>query len=261
MTNIFTGKVFLLVTGASRGIGKQIAQTFGALLEGKSHVLLLSRNSELLKKSVDDMPEGVVASYKSIDFSQTSTRELKDVLLDSLKNEKPESFERAIVVHSAAMANFNQLTNEMTDLDEWHKSFNLNMFSPAVLNGIFMDVFKNQATKKYVVNISSYWGLKPDVYVGSYCAAKAAKDMFFKVFALENPDVQVLNYLPGFVGTDMFHDVLKVSKNEELKKKISQMVADKSFVTPEQTVQYLVEVLKKQEYKSGDHVDYYNKKN
>lgn len=77
MTNAFTGKVFLLVTGASRGIGKQIAQSFVSLLEGKSHVLLLSRNSELLKKSVDEMPEGVVASYKSIDFSQTTTDELK----------------------------------------------------------------------------------------------------------------------------------------------------------------------------------------
>lgn len=55
------------------------------------------------------------------------------------------------------------------------------MFSPAILNGIFMKTFSDKRIKKHVINISSYWGLKPDAYVGSYCSSKAAKDMFFKV--------------------------------------------------------------------------------
>ncbi|CAB0039458.1 unnamed protein product [Trichogramma brassicae] len=54
------------------------------------------------------------------------------------------------------------------------------MFSAAMLNGVFMSTFHCNNVRKYVFNISSYWGLEPDVFVGSYCSAKAAKDMFFK---------------------------------------------------------------------------------
>ncbi|KAL7298259.1 hypothetical protein TKK_0009244 [Trichogramma kaykai] len=261
MPGIFTGKVYLLVTGASRGIGKSIAKAFSPNLESQSRVLLLARNSTDLEKTSNEIAtNGVNASYESIDFSLPSDAgQLREIIDKSLKNEKPENFNQAIIVHCAAMANFSQSTNEMTNLDEWHKCFNLNMFSAAMLNGVFMNTFHSNNVRKYVFNISSYWGLEPDVFVGSYCSAKAAKDMFFKVFAKENPHVNVLNYLPGYVGTDMFHDVLKRSSNENLKEKIKEMINSKTFVTPEQTSNYLLQVVKQQKYESGDYVDFYKK--
>ena len=76
MTEIFVGKVFLLVTGASRGLGGQIAKTFGSLLKSKSHVLLLARNAEGMKKVISELPNDLITSYKSIDFSNTSKNEL-----------------------------------------------------------------------------------------------------------------------------------------------------------------------------------------
>lgn len=104
-----------------------------------------------------------------------------DTIINSLKNEKPENFSRVIIVHSAAMATFSQLTTEMTDFDEWHKCFHLNVFAPAVINGVLFKIFSNQSIKKNVIHICSYWSIKPDPYAGSYCSAKAAVDMFFKV--------------------------------------------------------------------------------
>lgn len=78
-----------------------------------------------------------------------------------------------------------------------------------------------------------------------------------QVFAIENPDVNVLNYLPGAVNTDMFYEALIDSKNEELKTQLKDMIENKKYVTPAQTADCLVEVLTKRNYKSGDHVDYY----
>lgn len=54
----------------------------------------------------------------------------------------------------------------------------------------------------------------------SYClivSGKAARDMFFKVMALENPDVNVLNYAPGPLETDMFNCIRETSYDKEVK--------------------------------------------
>lgn len=48
-----------------------------------------------------------------------------------------------------------------------------------------------------VVNISSLCALKPFKSWTLYCTGKAARDMMFKVLAVEEPDVRVLNYAPG----------------------------------------------------------------
>lgn len=79
MTNIFSGRIYLLVTGASRGIGKQITQTFSRLLDEKSTVLLLSRNTEHLQETVQSLPKSLNASYRSVDFSKTSTNEIQGI--------------------------------------------------------------------------------------------------------------------------------------------------------------------------------------
>ena len=40
--------------------------------------------------------------------------------------------------------------------------------------------------------------------MGHYCSVKAAREMLFKVLALENPDnMKVLNYAPGPIDTEM----------------------------------------------------------
>ena len=80
MVDVFKGKVFLLVTGASRGIGKHIALTFGSLLETGSHVLLLARNLENLRKTAAELPKNLITSCKSIDFSNTNAEELRGIL-------------------------------------------------------------------------------------------------------------------------------------------------------------------------------------
>lgn len=74
---------------------------------------------------------------------------------------------------------------------------------------------------------------------------------------MENPDVNVLNYLPGFVETDMYYDALENSGNEVFKAQLKDMIENKKFVTTVQTANCLAQVLKKQNYKSGEYVDYF----
>ena len=78
MASIFTGKTFLLVTGASRGIGKQITKTFSNFLESTSRILLLSRNEENLNRTIEELQPKirVRATCSSVDFSSVCAEEL-----------------------------------------------------------------------------------------------------------------------------------------------------------------------------------------
>nr|XP_003704968.1 PREDICTED: sepiapterin reductase [Megachile rotundata]XP_012144375.1 PREDICTED: sepiapterin reductase [Megachile rotundata] len=255
-----SGNVFLLVTGASRGIGRQIAITFGSLLGGNSHVLLLATNLNALKETAKNISSNVSVDTVSIDLSNATKGELHDVIMQSLKNKTVTQFDQVVVVHNVGtMGDLTKKTNDMTDINIWHSYYDLNVFVPAILNGVVMQIFNETTnTKKTVINISSLLGLKPTKSTGYYCTGKAAREMFFKVFAVENPEVDVLNYSPGPVETDMYHQVCNEVSDKEVKSHFNDLLTKRTVLTCEQTVNRLLKVLESHKYESGDHVDYYD---
>ncbi|KOC63080.1 Sepiapterin reductase [Habropoda laboriosa] len=180
--------------------------------------------------------------------------------MQSLKNKVLEQFDQVVVVHNVGtMGNTTQCTNNLTDLQSWHDYYDLNVFIPAVLNGVIMKIFDESTnTKKTVINITSLFGIQPGRLMTYYCTGKAAREMFFKVFALENPQIDVLNYAPGPVETDMFYEVCNEHGDPETKANFTEMTVKKTVLTCEQTVNRLLMVLKEHKYKSGDHVDYFS---
>lgn len=255
-----SGKVFLLISGASRGIGRQIAVSFSSVLEEGSHVLLLATNLNALKETAKNMSTKVSIDTVSIDLSKATHDELHSIITQSLKNKALESFDRVVVVHNVgSIGNVSQCANEMIDLNIWRSYYDLNVFVPAILNGVVMKIFnENTHTEKTVINITSLFAMQPGRTTGYYCTGKAAREMFFKVFALENPQVDVLNYAPGPVDTDMFHTVCEDIADKDVKKQFNDMLTKKTVLTAEQTVNRLLTVLREHKYNSGDHVDYYD---
>jgi len=81
---------------------------------------------------------------------------------------------------------------------------------------------------------------------------------FAQVFALENPEVNMLSYAPGPVDTDMFTLAREKIADSKTKKLLNEMKEKKTVLTTEQTVNRLVQVLKERKYNSADHVDYYD---
>lgn len=85
-------------------------------------------------------------------------------------------------MHNAgSVGDVTKSTVDMTDFDTWRKYYDLNVFSPAVLNGVFMKIFKEAQIKKHVINITSLCGIQPMKSTGYYCTGKAAREMYFKV--------------------------------------------------------------------------------
>ncbi|XP_031845712.1 sepiapterin reductase isoform X1 [Nomia melanderi] len=257
-----SGKVFLLITGASRGIGRQIAISFGSMLEEGSHVVLLATNLNGLKETAKNIPNNISVDTVSVDLSKATKEELESIIMTSLsqKNKEPQQFEKMVIVHNiGTMGNTSQAVDVATDITAWHNYFDLNVFIPAMLNNVLMKIF-NEAknVNKTVINITSLYALEPLKFATHYCTGKAAREMFFKVFALDNPEVDVLNYSPGPVETDMFHELCEKHSDDAIRKQFNEVVTNKTILTCEQTVNQLVNVLEAHKYTSGDHVDYYD---
>ncbi|XP_011688803.1 PREDICTED: sepiapterin reductase-like [Wasmannia auropunctata] len=255
-----SGKVFLLVTGASRGIGRQIAITFGSMLEEGSHVLLLARNKEGLKEVAKSIPSNVKVCTISADLSKSTDTILKEFISESLRGTTSNAFDRVVLIHNVGfIGNVFQTLNDIVDLNIWREFYDVNFHVPAILNAVVMNTFNSKAIKKTIINITSPLAIQPLVCLGQYSSAKAAREMYFKVFALENPDVNVLSYSPGPVDTDMYTTLCEKFADSKTKKMFNQMKEMGTVLTTEQTVNHLVQVLKEQKYNSADHVDYYDK--
>ncbi|EEC14626.1 short-chain dehydrogenase, putative [Ixodes scapularis] len=79
---------------------------------------------------------------------------------------------------------------------------------------------------------------------------KAARAMYMRVVALENPSVTVLSYNPGPVDTAMFGHMQGGS--EDCATRYEKALKHGKVMTPEVTANALVYILEQQKFKSGD---------
>ncbi|XP_011706809.1 PREDICTED: sepiapterin reductase-like isoform X1 [Wasmannia auropunctata] len=253
-----SGKVFLIVTGASRGLGRQIAITFGSMLEEGSRALLLARNKGALQEVAKSIPSKVTVCTISADLSKSTDTKFKEFISESLRGTTLSAFDRVVLVHNiGSIGNISQNVNDIVDLKVWRDYYDLNFFVPAVLNAVVMNTFASKTIKKTIINITTLMAIKAYVRFGQYNSVNAAREMYFKVFALENPDVNVLSYSPGPIDTDMFTTVCEKIADLKSRKMFNEMKEKKFLLTTEQVVNGLVQVLNEHKYNSADRVGYY----
>lgn len=79
--------------------------------------------------------------------------------------------------------------------------------------------------------------------------------MYFRVLALEEKDLLVLNYSPGPVHTDMFNEVIQNTHSEDIKSKFQNFQASNYVLQPIDTARKFITIVGRGEYTSGDHVE------
>lgn len=101
----------------------------------------------------------------------------------ALKGSSPEMFDRVVLVHNVgSLGAIGKTLNELTDVNSWRTYYDLNLFIPAVLNTVIMNLFDDKTnTKKVVINMTSLLSIVAIVGAGYYCTGKAAREMYFKV--------------------------------------------------------------------------------
>lgn len=83
-------------------------------------------------------------------------------------------------------------------------------------------------------------------------------EIIFQVFAKEFPKVNVLNYSPFMVDTDLLKKMESINRTSEVPKYIRKSRREGKVVTTIQAATRLIDILKEHNYTSGDHVDYFD---
>lgn len=187
-----------LVTGASRGIGLEVARR---LLDHGARVTLLGRNVQSLQSAAESL-----AAHGEVGFVSANISEQADVR---------SAFEQAVGrfgVVDVLVNNAGQAVSERFDrLDEaaWNKMIAVNLTGTfhciqAVLPGMLEQQWGR------IVNVASTAGLVGYAYVSAYCAAKHGVIGLTRSLALETAKkgVTVNAVCPGYTETDLVQEAL-----------------------------------------------------
>lgn len=254
----FSRKALVLITGASKGIGRCIAVEISKNLAQGSILVLIARSEEGLEetKSLIYEVDRLLNVYTySIDLAQAPFKDYEKIIDDVLKS--ADGCATGVIFHNAASTGEVVQTTDLTDMAVWRDYFNLNLFSVSVLNSIFIRKLQGVIERLVVVNVTSLCGRMPFKNLAMYGGGKAAREIFFKVLALEEPQVTVLNYSPGCVDTDMVDGILVKAQSDEVKESFRK-IKDTSILTPEQTVTKLLSALETGGFKTGCVIDYFD---
>ncbi|MCB2145303.1 MAG: SDR family oxidoreductase [Deltaproteobacteria bacterium] len=192
-----------MVTGASRGIGRAIAET---LAEHGAEVIVVSRKLGSLEPVAADIRE---RGGKAVAFA-CNMGSLADI--DLLYTKICDKYGRLdILVNNAAT---NPYFGEMATIDEgaWEKTLSVNLKGPFFMIQKAVPLMQ-VAGKGAVVNVSSVNGIRPAAFQGVYSITKGALITMTQAFAKELAPhhIRVNALLPGFTDTK-FSSVLMQNK-------------------------------------------------
>ena len=189
----------VLVTGASRGIGKSIATLFA---ENNYNVLINYNKSE---EEAMDLYNSLKSKGYSVDVYKADVSKKEEV--NMMINYCIGKFEKIdVLINNAGISK----TNLFTDIsyEEWDEVMATN------LNGVF---YTTKKALQYmipemsgkIINISSIWGMVGGSFEVHYSASKAAVIGMTKALAKElgPSNIQVNCIAPGVIQTDMLNNV------------------------------------------------------
>lgn len=189
-TMSFEGKI-ALVTGASRGIGRAIAET----LVARGAKVIGTATSENGAKNISDY---LGANGKGLMLNVTDPASIESVL----ENIRAEFGEVDILVNNAGITRDNLLMR-MKD-DEWNDIIETNLSSVFRLSKAVMRAMMKKRCGR-IITIGSVVGTMGNAGQANYAAAKAGLIGFSKSLAREvaSRGITVNVVAPGFIETDM----------------------------------------------------------
>lgn len=193
---------YVLITGASSGLGKETAQK----LATEGYKVFAGVRKQEDKESLEELSPNITAVFLDVtsDESVNKAFETISALTDKLY----------ALVNNAGIALAGPL--EYIPVDILKQQFDVNVFGAIRVAQKFLPLMKSQEAK--IVNISSMssYGIFP--FISPYCVSKRSLDMFFNSLLLECklPDLKVVSIKPGTVRTPIWDKSLAVcEKNME----------------------------------------------
>lgn len=201
----------ILITGASRGIGREIAKNVAQ----KGHTVIANYNkSEEQAKSLKKESENIDI-YKADVSKRIEVRNMVEYIVN--KYGKID-----VLINNAGISE-SKLFTDVTDQD-WQKMIENNLYSVfCVTQEVLPSMIHNH--KGCIINISSIWGMVGASCETVYSVTKAGVDGMTKSLAKElgPSNIRINSIAPGIIDTDMnknlsFEDVENIKDEIPLEK-------------------------------------------
>jgi acetoacetyl-CoA reductase len=221
----------VVVTGASRGLGKAIAEELAS--GGAKVVVNYSRSKEPAEELVDQISEsGGEAIAVQADVSDAEQAQ-------NLIDHAIGRFNRIDILINNAGINIDRTLRKLS-VDDWDKVIQVDLNSAFYTVHAVLPHMTDQGGGK-IINMSSFVGEAGNIGQANYSAAKAGLLGFTKTAAQELArfGITVNAICPGFIETDMVANI-----PEEAQQKLRKQVPLGRFGKPEEVaraVRYLVE--------------------
>lgn len=192
----------VVITGASSGIGAEIAREFS---KHGHFVVLLGRSLEKLQA----VQKTLIGKSSVLAFDLKDLKNHQDRLLELLEKTPPVE----ILINNAGI--YSQASFANTTIETWLEQFTVNLLGPVQITQALWPIFvKNR--KGSILNISSSLGIKPAANTSAYSAMKAAMNNWTITLAQEGASYNIrANVIcPGIVDTPIhgFHTMESAEK-------------------------------------------------
>ena len=227
------GKV-IVITGASRGLGKAIAQR---LVKEKAKLALIARTKKDLEVLKDELK-----SECEIFVCDVSN----EVLVKLTVKKIIQKFGRVdILINNAGI--WYEGSTDKHSLEKIKELFLINSIGPIYLTREVLPYMKKQESGQ-VLNISSSAGTRPDGGWGVYTSSKYALRGFTDSLKmeLEGTGIKVMGFYPGGMNTTLFTTAGFKKENEPwmMKKEDIAEIIVFMLKTPDDVTMHHVEVRK-----------------
>jgi len=180
------------ITGTSSGIGKALAEK--ALNDGH-RVVGISRRNNISHNNYKHLSYDLsdLENYQKINFSVN------------------KEAEEVILVNNAGTLGDVKPVGRL-DPAAIERAYQINVVAPSVLCKLLISQLPEK--KKKIINISSGAGQYPVPGWSTYCASKAAIDLFTRVLVKDYPEVEAWAIAPGIVDTEMQGEIRQLEEQD-----------------------------------------------
>lgn len=216
---LLTGKT-ALITGASKGIGKSIAELFAR--EG-CNLVLVARDRALLQNLADSLTQQFAVKCTFFDTDIRNIESLKNIFA---KLYEQNLFPEVLVNNAGIMVDS---TLQMVKPEMIENTFAVNTFGAMYCSQLALKGFLRNK-KGCIINLSSIIGSQGSPGQSIYGASKAAIIGFTKSLSKELAplNIRVNAIAPGFIDTEMTK-----GRNEKFYEKNIAAIGMKRFGRPE----------------------------
>lgn len=182
----------VVITGASRGLGKAMAYAFA---EQGAKLVLGARSANDLKKTANEM------DARAVVCDVTQEDDIKD-----LADKTIEKYGKIDIWINNAGIWFPHASVEDTKTENIREMLEVNLFGTIYGSKTALNYMKKQGDG-IIINIISTSALSGRINASGYCASKFAQDGFSKSLCVECKDsgIKVILVYPGGMKTDFFN--------------------------------------------------------